>query len=202
MSENKTGLIYKKMALVMKDIGSVGKDQKNSAQGYKFRGIDDLINALNPALIKNEVFMTTKVLHFKTELKDVIRSSGKTGVDKHVELIMEYSFHAEDGSSVSSTVAAEGIDGGDKSVNKSLSAALKYALIQSFCVPTVNVLDEADKDTIEIGTQAKSSSQEVSDASSAPPPPKKASSFRAKKQALAPVDGETALHAGADEGWN
>ena len=33
-------LIYSKMLAVKRDIGSVGKDQKNTGQGWKFRGID------------------------------------------------------------------------------------------------------------------------------------------------------------------
>ena len=35
---------------VMKDVGAVGKDQENTTQRYKYRGIDDVMNALHPAL--------------------------------------------------------------------------------------------------------------------------------------------------------
>jgi hypothetical protein len=43
MSEGK--MIFKKMNEVMKEVGSVGKDQFNKMQGFKFRGIDQFINA-------------------------------------------------------------------------------------------------------------------------------------------------------------
>src|ERR1700722_9824041 len=123
-----SGLIYKKMNDVMKDIRAIGKDQKNTVQGFKFRGIDQFVNGLYPALCKNGVFITTEVLDKQEIIKDVERSSGKKGVDKHVSLTMKYTFHAEDGSSVSSSVASEGLDSGDKGTNKELSAALSNGL--------------------------------------------------------------------------
>jgi len=137
---------------VMRDIGFVGKDQKNAAQGFKFRGIDDMINALYPCLVKHGVFITPRSVRFDQELKEVTRSSGKNGVDKHVAIMMEYDFFAEDGSKVTvGPIPAEGLDSGDKATNKALSAALKYALIQTFSVPTQDMA-EADLETPEIGS--------------------------------------------------
>lgn len=134
--------IYKRMSSVMKDIGSVSKDQKNTAQGFKFRGIDQFVNALYPALTKHGVFMTPRVVSNVYEIKEVERSSGKKGIDKHVSLMVEYDFFAEDGSKVTvGPIAAEGVDSGDKATNKALSAALKYALIQTFSIPTEDMVD-------------------------------------------------------------
>lgn len=145
------------MSDVMKEIGFVGKDQKNQAQGFKFRGIDQFVNALYPALCKHGVFMTPRCTKETHELKEVVRSSGKAGVDKHVTIMMEYDFFAEDGSQVTvGPVPAEGLDSGDKATNKALSAALKYALIQTFSVPTEDMA-EADLETPEIGVSDKSS---------------------------------------------
>ena len=42
--------IYKAINEVMKEIGAVGKNQKNSQQGFMYRGIDAVMNAINPAL--------------------------------------------------------------------------------------------------------------------------------------------------------
>lgn len=151
-----TGLIYKKMSDVMKDIKAVSKDQKNISQGFKFRGIDQFVNALHPALNKHGVFMTPRAVRFDQEIKDVIRSSGKAGVDKHISLMMEYDFYAEDGSKVTvGPIPAEGLDSGDKATNKALSAALKYALIQTFSIPTEDMA-EADLESPEIGNSYKS----------------------------------------------
>jgi hypothetical protein len=146
-----SGLIYKKMSDVMKDIGTIGKDQKNQSQGFKFRGIDQFVNTLYPALTKHGVFMTPRTTSYTQELKDVVRSSGKTSVDKHVSILVEYDFFAEDGSKVTvGPVPAEGLDSGDKATNKALSAALKYALIQTFSIPTEDMA-EADLESPEMG---------------------------------------------------
>lgn len=146
-------LIYTKMNEVMKEIGHISKDKKNEQQGFKFRGIDQFVNALYPALTKHGVFMTTEVISASHELKEVVRSSGKTGTDKHVSITMKYNFHAEDGSMVSSSVPAEGLDSGDKATNKALSAALKYALIQTFSIPTED-MEEGDRTSPEMGVSA------------------------------------------------
>ena len=146
-------LIYKKMSEVMKDVGAVGKDQKNTQQGFKFRGIDQFVNALYPALTKHAVFMSPRCVMEAHELKEVVRSSGKSGIDKHVTIYMEYDFFAEDGSKVTiGPIPAEGLDSGDKATNKALSAALKYALIQTFSIPTEDMA-EADLDSPEIGAK-------------------------------------------------
>lgn len=135
----------------MKEIGHVGKDQKNTQQNFKFRGIDQFVNALYPALTKHGVFMTPRSTSYSYELKNVTRSSGKEGVDKHVSINMEYDFYAEDGSKVTvGPIPAEGLDSGDKATNKALSAALKYALIQTFSIPTEDMV-EADSESPEIG---------------------------------------------------
>lgn len=155
-----SNLIYKKMSEVMRDIGSVGKDQKNQAQGFKFRGIDQFVNSLYPALTKHGVFMAPRCVSEQHELKEVTRGSGKAGIDKHVTILMEYDFFAEDGSKVTvGPIPAEGLDSGDKATNKALSAALKYALIQTFSVPTEDMA-EADLESPEIGRSSTKSSFE------------------------------------------
>ena len=109
--------------------------------------------------------MTPRCTKEEHELKEVVRSSGKGGVDKHVTLMMEYDFFAEDGSKVTvGPLPAEGLDSGDKATNKALSAALKYALIQTFSVPTEDMA-EADLDSLTIGS---TKAQEAPKAASKP----------------------------------
>ena len=156
-----TQLIYKKMSQVMGDIGSVGKDQKNLAQGFKFRGIDSFVNSLYPALTKHGVFMAPRCVKEEHEIKEVVRGSGKVGYDKHVTIHMEYDFFAEDGSKVTiGPIPAEGLDSGDKATNKALSAALKYALIQTFSIPTEDMA-EGDLETPTIGDASGSPKKEA-----------------------------------------
>ena len=137
-------LIFKKMSSVLKDFCAVGKDSENTLQRYKFRSIDAMINALHPLLAKNEIFIAPKVVSFNTELREVTRSNGKAGIDRFTTLLVEYSFYTTDGSSITvGPIASEGLDSGDKATNKALSAAMKYALIQTFAVATEDIA-EAD----------------------------------------------------------
>ena len=78
---------------------------------------------------------------------------------------MEYDFFAEDGSKVTvGPIPAEGLDSGDKATNKALSAALKYALIQTFSVPTEDMA-EADLESPEIGRRSSNSTQAIATSS-------------------------------------
>jgi len=156
-----SGLIYKKMSEVMTSIGTIGKDQQNVAQGFKFRGIDQFVNALYPALTKAGVFMTPRVVSAANETREVERASGKKGYDRTVNLLVEYDFYAEDGSKVTvGPIASEGLDSGDKATNKALSAALKYALIQTFSIPTEDMVD-GDSVSPEISTTMTNGSGET-----------------------------------------
>lgn len=194
-------LIYKKMSEVMKDIKHVSKDQKNVAQGFKFRGIDQFVNALYPALTKHGVFMVPRATSYSQTLKDVTRSNGKAGVDKHVSIEMEYDFFAEDGSRVTvGPIPAEGLDSGDKATNKALSAALKYALIQTFSVPTVDMVDgDSDTPVIEpkplTGSDVKDQVKPILNAA------KSNGSFKKNQAPKTAVPG-TAAASTSDDGWD
>ena len=41
--------IHTSISKIMSEIGAIGKDQTNKQQGFKYRGIDDVMNALQPA---------------------------------------------------------------------------------------------------------------------------------------------------------
>ena len=139
-NESKKRNIYESMAAVMEDCGIVGKDSKNQQQGYKYRGIDAVMNALNPALRKNRVFVVPEVIEQSREE----RTTNKGGLLIYSITKVKYTFYAEDGSSVTATVIGEGMDSGDKSMNKAMSAAFKYACFQAFCIPTEEMKDSEE----------------------------------------------------------
>lgn len=156
-------LIYSKMLAVKKDIGSVEKDQKNSGQGWKFRGIDQFVNALHPILNKHNVGILPEVIQHaepKFVTSEKFDKEGKIiakKTSKNTHVTVKYKFFAEDGSSVDVVMPAEGVDPGDKGTNKALSAAFKYALIQTFCVPTEDMA-EADLENASLDGEETTSS--------------------------------------------
>jgi hypothetical protein len=142
------GLIYKKISQVMADIGSIGKERQNREQNYKFRGIEDLYNAAQPAMIKHGIFCAPSVLEYQSnEYMTAVRGDGSGGKRmQRVIMRVQHRFYAEDGSFVETITSGEGVDQSDKAANKCMSAAFKYALMEIFCVPTEDI-EDADRTT-------------------------------------------------------
>jgi len=132
--ENK---IYSKIIEISREIKPILKNRKNVQQGYVFRGIDDMYNSLQPLLSSAGVFVSSKV----TDSKREERQSQKGGLLLWTILTVEFTFWAEDGSSVACTMIGEAMDSGDKASNKAMSTALKYALMQMFMIPTDEQID-------------------------------------------------------------
>lgn len=132
------GKIFAKMAAILKDVEAITKDRTNTqGQGFKYRGVDDSYNELHPLFGKHGVFCTTTVL----ERTQVERTSKSGGSLFYTVCKILFRFYAEDGSFVESILIGEAMDSGDKSTNKCMAIAHKYALLQAFLVPT-----EDDKD--------------------------------------------------------
>lgn len=129
--------IYSAISAAMADIGAVGKSSWNDQQKFKFRGIDAVMNALNPALVKHRIFVVPEILEQIRE--DRVSSRGNALIYSICKV--RFTFYAEDGSSVAATVIGEGMDSGDKATNKAMSIAFKYACFQVFCIPTEEMVD-------------------------------------------------------------
>lgn len=136
--KEKTPLIFQTINNVLKEVGAIGKDKKNTQQGYSFRGIDDLYNELHGLFAKHGLFFTSELVGSLREE----RTSKSGGATIYSIIDIKFTFYALDGSSVSSVMRGEAMDSGDKASNKAASAALKYALLQLFMIPT-----EEEKDT-------------------------------------------------------
>lgn len=147
MNEEKIPKIYAAVCGVMEDVGAVGKGDYNKSQGFKYRSIDAVMNALNPAMIKHRIFCVPEVLEQRREE----RTTSKGGTLIYSVCRMRYRFFAIDGSYVDAVVVGEGMDSGDKATNKAMAVAFKYACFQTFCIPTENLMDDPDADTPETG---------------------------------------------------
>ena len=129
--------IYETISAVMNEIGAVGKNSKNQQQGFMFRGIDAVMNAISPALIKHHLFIVPEILEQTREE----RTNSKGTLLIYSICKVKYTFFAEDGSNISAVVIGEGMDTGDKATNKAMSIAFKYACFQVFCIPTEEMVD-------------------------------------------------------------
>lgn len=131
--------VTKAIVAVMKEVGAIGKNRTNPSQNYKFRGIDDVMAHVQDVMAKHGLICVPKVREREREMVDT-KSGGRMA---SVRLLVDHEFRAEDDSFVTCTTLGEAMDSGDKASNKAMSAALKYALTETFMIPTY----EADRDT-------------------------------------------------------
>ena len=104
------------------------------------------MNTLKPLLAKNGVFVVPEVLH--TEREERVTKSGSNLI--YTVHTIRFHFWATDGSEVTATVVGEGMDSADKSSNKAMAVAFKYACFQTFCVPTEEMAkDDPDAESPE-----------------------------------------------------
>lgn len=129
--------IYQAIHGVMDEVGAIGKNRKNQQQGFMYRGVDEVMNALQPAFVKHNIFVVPEVLEQTREE----RTTKNGGQLLYSILKVKFTFYADDGTSVSATVVGEGMDSADKASNKAMSVAFKYACFQVFCIPTEEMVD-------------------------------------------------------------
>lgn len=159
--------IYEALSNVMADIGAVGKNSKNTTQGFMYRGIDAVMNALNPAMVKYKVFCAPEVLEQTREE----RTSAKGSLLIYSICKIRFRFYTTDGSYVDAVTIGEGMDSGDKATNKAMAIAFKYACFQVFCIPTEEMADpdaespevqpRADRSMIPTNADAKINKEQV-----------------------------------------
>jgi hypothetical protein len=124
----------------------ISKDRKNSQQGYSFRGIDDVYASLSPHLAREKLCILPRVTD-RTVLERETKSGGNLF---YTTLKVEFDFvSATDGSKHTICTVGEAMDSADKSSNKAMSAAYKYACFLAFAIPTEGD-NEADAHTPEV----------------------------------------------------
>ncbi len=141
--------VYAAIAAVQAEIAAtgIGKHRHNKQQGYQFRGIDDVFNALAPILAKHRLVIVPRIV-----ARECVERQGKSGGALFYTTVeAEFDFvSAEDGSKHTARTYGEAMDSGDKATNKAMSAAYKYAAFQAFCIPTEETAVDADAETHEV----------------------------------------------------
>lgn len=140
--------VYSAISAVQAEIAAtgIGKHRRNQQQGYNFRGIDDVFNALAPILAKHKLVVVPRMLTREC----VERTNAKGTALFYVTVDAEFDFvSADDGSKHTAKTFGEAMDSGDKATNKAMSAAYKYAAFLTFAIPTEGTPD-ADEQTQEV----------------------------------------------------
>lgn len=124
---------------VMRDVTFLEKGDKNSHQGFNFRGIDAVMNRVGPAMRKHNLVATPYLVDKPT----FGTKKTKSGEAKTVDIVVDVIFEGPDLSQKVVRVPAESFDSGDKATAKAMSVALRTAYLQTLCLPT----DEPDPDS-------------------------------------------------------
>lgn len=130
--------IHELIPKIMAEVGAVGKNARNPQQGYQYRAVDDVVAALNPVMAEHGVFVAPRVTDWAISQVSV----GQKGTQMfHAVLAVEHKFYAPDGSFVETRTVGEATDTGDKAANKAMASAYKYALTETFAIPTSDAKD-------------------------------------------------------------
>ncbi|GLX62271.1 MULTISPECIES: ERF family protein [Proteus] len=135
--------VYKAISNVAREMAETGikKGSVNQQQGFMFRGIDAVYNALAPALVKHGLLILPRII----ERTVTERQTQRGGLLFYVVVKAEFEFvSVEDGSKHTVVTYGEAMDSGDKATNKAMSIAYKYAAFQTFCIPTEETAIDAD----------------------------------------------------------
>ena len=154
-----TKKIYESINKIQAALAKTGisKDRKNQQQGYAFRGIVDVYGALAPLLAEHGVCVFPRA----TERTCVERQTQRGGALFYVTVRVEFDFVSSiDGSVHTCITYGEAMDSADKATNKAMSAAYKYACLQTFCIPTEGDND-ADATTHDIAPRTPRAQKNV-----------------------------------------
>jgi hypothetical protein len=141
--------LHRKLTEVMASVDWQKKTGRNTQQNYNFVTAEQIKDSVRGALAERRVMVYTSV-------KSVDRSEWQT---KGGTTMFSATIHGEvtfaDGDSgelFTVEAAGEGMDSGDKALNKAQTAMLKYALINTFLIPTG---DDPEQDSPEVTTRAR-----------------------------------------------
>lgn len=133
--------IHRSMGEVMRAVTAIEKSQYNEQQKFRYRGVDNIMNALHGLFADAGIVIIPRELEFQTsELPMAPDRDGKARVMHRTLIHMEFTFMStQDGSVVTADGWGEGQDMADKGPYKAKSFALKSVLSQMFLIPTADL---------------------------------------------------------------
>lgn len=127
--------VHARVLRVIADLPAIGKDSELSAPGmkFKYRGIEDVMRVLRPLLAEHGVHLVPDHRVVDDQRWETTQGNRSTR-HRHVTLETTWTVWGADGDSFEAVTVSEGKDSADKALNKAMTAALKYAVLQVFAV--------------------------------------------------------------------
>ncbi len=125
--------VAEKIALVMKEVGSMPKDKKlEDGARYRYLSEERITGELHEACAKHGLVLLPVGMELLTEREDTTKAGN---ILHNARILAHYRFvDPKDGDSVDVCAIGEGSDTGDKVINKCMTSAFKYVQRQSFMI--------------------------------------------------------------------
>ena len=134
-----TPTVHQAWANVMAKVQGIATRDKNTTQGFNFRGIDAVMNVVGPILREEGVF----VVPIQSNLQDERFTTARGTIMRGVTVQVAFAVYGPQGDHFVGEVMGEAADSGDKATPKAHSVAFRTFLLQALCIPT----DEPDPDS-------------------------------------------------------
>lgn len=127
---------------VMRQVGYVQKEH-TAGLNYSFAGEAALIRAIRPAMVQEGLIV--HVVDIEKEIGTILvgKDDRQRAMSRAIVHLTVRFLHAPSSTHLDVEAAGEGMDTGDKALNKAMTGALKYALRQTFLIETG---DDPDKE--------------------------------------------------------
>jgi hypothetical protein len=133
----------RKVLRLMQLVDSIGKDrQTDSGPRYRYRSIDDAMDAVGHAMREVGLVLETRILDRQVAHNIARNSEGRELLWTTVQLTTGYTFvDPDDNSEHSFEMAGEGRASDDKATSKATAMALKYGLLHALMIPVSGMPD-------------------------------------------------------------
>ncbi|SIL73716.1 Bacteriophage protein [Mycobacteroides abscessus subsp. abscessus] len=124
--------VFEAWSRVMEDVRSIAKESRNAQQGFNFRGIDAVMDAVGPSLRKHGVTVIPIAIEHEAERYETAK--GGKMVNRLAK--MQFTVFGPRGDHFGGVTYGEAADSGDKAMTKAESVALRTFLLQALMIPT------------------------------------------------------------------
>lgn len=147
--QNITRSLHRKIAEIVQLVENVEKDGYNAHFGYAFTSEGALLRALREAMAQRHLTLYPSVIPESIKVEPVVKVDPAINVEPVIKgyittCAVNYTFtDGESGESFTACIPCQGYDSQDKGAYKAMTGAIKYALRQTFMIPTG---DDAEND--------------------------------------------------------
>lgn len=151
MEAKEAKTVYEKILAVMSSVGYLNKDgfvETGKGKGYKALTDEKVLGAVRPALVAAGLVMLPVKMEQQRTDEQVKAYDGSTKTNRITDVSVTYRIiNVEDPKDYVEVVSAgTGVDTQDKGIGKAMTYAKKYAILNSFLIPSGEDTDQISSD--------------------------------------------------------